>query len=77
MGFSSIQDQTLGPPTSQFQAFRSHAPGRSAHHSGWREIALTPRCLNRYATSCKRGNAVPTFPPGPDQKTWADALSVG
>jgi hypothetical protein len=27
--------------------------------------------MKRYAISCRRGNAVPTFPPGPDQKTYA------
>jgi len=26
------------------QAFKSHAPGLSAHHFGWRLVGLRPRC---------------------------------
>jgi hypothetical protein len=58
-------------------AVKSHANGRSAHHSGCNEIACTPRFLMRYPSSCKRGNAALTLPPGPVQNTSADAAARG
>ena len=58
-------------------AVRSHTPGRSAHHSGWSEIAWTPRWRMRYATSWRRGSAVEMLPPGPVQKSSADDAARG
>ena len=56
---------------------RLHLPARNAHHIGCSWIAFTPRCLNRNATSCRRGSASERSPPGPVQKTSADAAARG
>ncbi len=59
------------------QESRLHAPGRKAHHIGCSWIALMPLCLIRNATSCRRGKAAFSSPPGPDQKTSAEAAARG
>ena len=53
------------------------APGRRTHHSGWSEIVFTPRWRKRYDTSCRRGSAALTLPPGPLQKSSADDAARG
>jgi hypothetical protein len=69
-------------PTRPFHAqlrypVKSHANGRSAHHSGCSDIACTPRFLKRYPSSCRRGSAALRLPPGPLQNTSADAAVRG
>lgn len=56
---------------------RSHSCGRNAHQSGWSEMLRTPRWRSRKLTSCRRGSAAETFPPGPLQKTSADDAARG
>lgn len=67
---------------SKYYDSRSHAPGRSAHHSGCRGIACTPRLTIRKRTSCSRGNALDTFNAAPfdtppDQYTSAALAARG
>ena len=63
--------------------FKSHCPGRTAHHSGCSAMAFTPRCTMRYRISCRRGRAsstlraVPSGKVAPVQKISADVAARG